>query len=241
MVMLMSPMRLTRQQVREVDRLTIEVYGIPGVVLMENAGINASAAVLDVIVDDLGLHPTEATVSIICGGGNNGGDGYVMARQLHVWGVAVTVFAVRPLAELRGDAGINAAICDRMKLKILDVSESEGIDHAKTLWAESDVMVDALLGTRFHGQVRAKEASVIEAMNGCERPIVVAVDVPSGLDCDTGEPSNATVRADVTITFVAAKVGFDRETALPWVGKVLEADIGIPLSLAERVVAESSK
>ena len=234
-------MRLTRQQVREVDRRAIEDYGIPGIVLMENAGINASAAVLDVIIDELGLHPMEGTVSIVCGGGNNGGDGYVMARHLHIWGVAVEVFAIKPIEKLTGDASINAMICRQLGLPIHDVSGREGLETAMRHWQSGDVIVDALLGTGFEGRVRDWEATVIESINTCERPVVVAVDVPSGLDCDTGRPSNATVRAAITVTFVATKVGFDHESATQWTGVVREADIGIPFSLAESVIAETTE
>jgi len=235
----MQPLRLTRKQVREVDRLAVEQYGVPGIVLMENAGINAAAAILDLVMDDLEVHPTEAAVGVVCGGGNNGGDGYVIARHLHIWGVNVKVWSTRPLDKLKGDAVANAQACSKLGIEIAVVMELADVSVAAKAWAERDVLVDALLGTGFRGEVRDFEASVIEAVNGCERARVVAVDVPSGLDCDSGKPANATVRAAMTVTFVAAKLGFDAEEAAEWTGHVIEADIGIPLWIAERVARQA--
>lgn len=211
-------MRLTRDQVREVDRLAIEELGIPGIVLMENAARNAAAEALTMM-------PAGGRATILCGGGNNGGDGYAMARLLHNAGRQVTIFAARDPASLTGDAAINAAIARQMGLIFTDTPDLH----------DADILIDALLGTGFGGEVRQPLAGLIEAINAAGRP-VLAVDVPSGLDCDTGKPAAATVRADVTVTFVAEKVGFAAPTAGPYLGRVVVADIGAPASLIDRVL-----
>lgn len=210
--------------------MAIEDLGIPGIVLMENASRNATALTLDYLRDPLDKEPKACRVAVCCGGGNNGGDGYAMARLLHNAGVAVQIHASKPLGQLTGDAAINAAICHAMALPITD-----RFDHL----ADADLIVDALLGTGFSGQVREPLAKAIRAINAAGRPIV-ALDVPSGLDCDSGEAADPTVRAAMTVTFVAEKVGFAAESAALHLGKVVVADIGAPASLIERVRREVS-
>jgi len=135
---------------------------------------------------------------------------------LHNAGCDVTVVAAKPMGDLAGDAAINGAIVVRMGLPIVDCLP-EG----------ADLIVDALLGTGFHGRVREPIAGYIRAING-SGACVLAVDVPSGLDCDTGLPADPTVRADVTVTFVAEKTGFVAAEAGNWLGRVVVADIGAP-------------
>ncbi len=227
---------LTRDQVREVDRLAIQELGIPGMVLMENAASNAATAVLDTLHNRHSVDPTAARVAILCGGGNNGGDGYAIARHLHNHGVAVTVLAMADPAKLTGDAAVNHTICKNMKLPIHPATTLDQFDTHTDMLVNAHIIVDALLGTGFIGQVREPMAEMINYCNALFGPAVVAVDVPSGLDCDTGQPSNATMRADVTVTFVANKRGFTLDTAQPWVGRVVVADIGAPPELIERVL-----
>ena len=230
---------LTREQVREVDRIAIHELGIPGVVLMENAGRNAAGVVLGVLHDKCGVDPGVGCVAVLCGGGNNGGDGYVIARHLHNQGVAVTVFSVTDPARLTGDAAVNNHICDKMGMKVRPIGSDPGqqLDEAASSWADAHVIVDALLGTGFTGMVRSNLAAVIERCNAVQSPKIVAVDLPSGLDCDTGVPSNATVRADMTVTFVAQKSGFRAASAQPYMGQVVVADIGTPPTLIDRVLS----
>jgi NAD(P)H-hydrate epimerase len=230
---------LTRKQVREVDRLAIEQLGIPGIVLMENAGINTTSVILDLLADELDIQPSDAHVVILCGSGNNAGDGYVIARHLHNWGADVTIFAVTDPDQLNGDAAINHLICSRMGLPILPVLTPDELHAHGPAWNSAHILVDALLGTGFSGQVRPHLADVIQYCSQLTGPTIVAVDVPSGLDCDTGKPSNATLRADVTVTFVAPKVGYDSLQAQPYLGDVLVVDIGTPPELIERVLAAS--
>lgn len=227
---------LTREQVREVDRLAIEQLGIPGIVLMENAGRHVTHAVLDLLEDELHLLPNDARVAILCGGGNNGGDGYVVARHLYNAGVAVTVYTVKDPATLTGDAATNYQIIFNIGQSLPLLDTHEFIQNANAS-APHHVIVDALLGTGFHGEVREELAAVIEACNaaGVSGTRIVAVDIPSGLDCNTGQPSQATVRADLTVTLVAMKTGLVNESAQPHVGQVLVVDIGAPPELLMHV------
>ena len=232
-----TPLPLTRAQSREVDRRAIHELMMPGIVLMENAGINAS----DVVVGMLEAHGGNA-VAIICGGGNNGGDGYVIARHLFNAGRRVVVFSAVDPAKITGDAATNHTICQRMGVPVLRVDDAQSLGEHAAKFASADVLVDALLGTGYAASVplRPHAAAVIVAINAVGRqtppaPLVLAVDVPSGLDCDTGEPTNSTVRADATVTFVARKRGFSAETAKIYLGEVFVAGIGTPPGLAASV------
>lgn len=231
---------LTRQQVRAVDRLAIEELGIPGVVLMENAGRSAAEAILNLLRQRKTSAP-RAKVGILCGGGNNGGDGYVIARHLHNHGHAVTIFAAVAPENLKGDAAIHAAIVRNMALTIHVIRDEIQAIALATEWPAMDLLVDALLGTGFTGDsVRPPLAPMIRQANAArERGVaVVAVDLPSGLDADTGQAAAPTLRADLTVTFVAPKIGFAH--AAEWLGQVNVADIGIPPELIPRVAGEST-
>jgi NAD(P)H-hydrate epimerase len=219
---------LTRDQIRRADSIAIEQFGIPGIVLMENAGRNAATVIRERL-----LPRKRGRVAIVCGGGNNGGDGFVIARHLANARVAVRLFLATEPSKLAGDAKTNYAIAAAMKLPISPVCDAKTIQSAARQWHKCDVIVDALLGTGFAGAVREPMASVIGAINdargfGEAKPNVVAIDLPSGLDADTGKPSNATVRADLTITMLARKVGFAAKGARQWTGSVVVADIGAP-------------
>jgi hydroxyethylthiazole kinase-like uncharacterized protein yjeF len=227
---------LTRKQVRQVDRLAIEQLGMPGILLMENAGINATVAILSLIDNTCRLPHNQAQATVLCGGGNNGGDGYVIARHLHNWGVPVNIFTACDPDTLTGDAQTNYLICRNMGLPITPITGADELASCAPGWQEADVLIDALLGTGFTGQVRPHLAAVIETVNSLDGPRIVAVDIPSGLDCDSGQLTNATIRADLTISFVAAKIGFAQEQAAAYLGQVKIADIGVPHRLIEQVL-----
>ena len=223
---------LSRDQVRRIDQVAIERYGIPGVVLMENAGRNASAVILEDLRERL-ITPEKARVAILCGGGNNGGDGYVIARHLHNNGCAVTLYTAVDPAKLTGDAAINHAIAAKMNLPLRRMTTQAEFTASANELEHADVLVDALLGTGFRGEVRPELAAIIAHCNTLHASghRVVAIDVPSGLDCDSGAPSNATIVADATVTFVAQKRGFLAKPAQEFLGKVVVADIGAPKEL----------
>lgn len=223
---------LTRARARRVDQIAMDIYGIPGMVLMENAARNAS----ELIYERFNNEVKDATPSILiaCGGGNNGGDGYAIARHLHNRGVRVVILAVVPAEKLDGDAAINCEIARRMQLPLLAWPSTEAdalLDSAPAM------VVDALLGTGFSGDVRAPMDRLIARLNDLDA-LRIAIDVPSGLDCDTGAPSNATIRADLTITFVARKIGFAQTRALGYLGNVEVVDIGAPPEIVNRVLRE---
>jgi NAD(P)H-hydrate epimerase len=221
-----EPLPMARQAVREVDRLAIKRYGIPGVILMENAGRGAAQAILGLLDD-----PGRSRVAIVCGAGNNGGDGFVIARHLHNAYVEVEIYLAVDPARLAGDAKVNYEIVRRMNLPIRPLGTLEQLTEAAEVLSNSDVVVDALLGTGFSGEVRPPLDAIIRRINRLQGPKVVAVDLPSGLDCDTGHPSDATIRADLTVTFVAPKAGFTQPAAVPYVGRVVVVDIGVPREL----------
>jgi len=224
-----DPLPMSRQAIREVDRIAILEFGIPGIVLMENAGRGAAQVVLEMLKE-----PADSVVAIVCGAGNNGGDGFVIARHLHNAGVKVAVYLAVDPAKLGGDAKINCDIAHRMKLPIHPLLTPAQIEEGGAAMGRADVIVDAILGTGFSGQVRPPFDEIIRRVNALKGPKVVAVDLPSGLDCDTGQPSNATIRADVTVTFVAPKVGFGTPEAAEYVGRVVVVDIGDPRELVGR-------
>ncbi len=220
---------MTRDQIREVDRAAIEDIGIPGVVLMENAARGTTEAILDLLDD-----PAASRVAVVCGAGNNGGDGFAIARHLHNARVDVTVFLTVPADKLKGDAETNYGIVERMGIAIHGVQDQADLEPHADAIGQADVVVDAMLGTGFSGEVRSPMDEIIRRLNDLSGPKIVAVDVPSGLDCDAGEPTNATVRADLTVTFVAPKSGFEQSAAKPYLGRVTVVDIGAPRELIDK-------
>jgi len=224
---------LTVVQMRRLDTIAIEELGIPGVVLMENAG----RAVADEAEELLG---EDGSVLVLAGGGNNGGDGYVAARHLENRGFDVTVGLLVPRAAISGDAATNLRILERMGIEVRDVGEPERLRSAVSGLAAGDVLVDAMLGTGLSGSLREPFATAIAMVNehcAAAGVGVVAVDVPSGLDADTGRPlGEAAVRARRTVTFQFAKAGLVTDEGRRYVGELVVADISIPVGLIERVV-----
>ncbi|NBB84416.1 MAG: NAD(P)H-hydrate epimerase [Alphaproteobacteria bacterium] len=217
----------SREAVRQVDAAAVERYRIPGIVLMENA----ARQVADVAVPML-REPASARALVLCGGGNNGGDGLAAARHLHNRGVDVTVVLLKDRRRYTGDARTNLEICQAMSLRLSDAA-GEPLEALKNL-DPHDVIIDALLGTGLSTDVHARLARVIRWVNGQPSP-VLAVDIPSGLDCDTGKPLGAAVRATRTITFVGIKKGFAQPGARDYTGQVTVADIGAPIELVDEL------
>jgi NAD(P)H-hydrate epimerase len=234
-----ATLTLSRDQVREVDRRAIEQLGIPGVVLMENAAINAAALIRDSLLRQTRRRACDLTVAIVCGGGNNGGDGYAVARHLHNRGFNVRLYPAKAIEALKGDAATNAHICQQMNLSITALDEAGALDTAAAAWQQADVLVDALLGTGFTGEVREPIGSIIQRINALDNKRIVAIDAPSGLDCETGDAASSTIMASETITFVANKRGFNEPAAKRYTGQVHVADIGVPPGLIQSVAGQA--
>lgn len=223
------PRPLTRAEVRRVDEVAIETLGVPGVVLMENAGLGLTA-VVEAELARLGA-PADAGVGIVCGRGNNGGDGFVLARHMALRGRRPRLAYCGDLASAprAGDAGVNLAIVERSGLPLEAAATGDALSTLLTRWQAAGVVlvVDALFGTGLTGQLREPGLGAVRALAACPLP-VVAVDIPSGLDADSGRPLGAAVRAVATATFVARKVGFDAPGAADHTGQVTVVPIGCP-------------
>jgi NAD(P)H-hydrate epimerase len=183
---------------------------------------NAARGAADVALDMLGT--TDAGVAIVCGSGNNGGDGFAVARHLHNRGVSVSI--VDAFDTLQGDALIMSNIVRAMGIERVALEDAEDVINPHAM----DFVIDALFGTGLSRPVEGNKASLIELMNERQLPIL-AIDVPSGLDCDTGVPLGPCVRATRTVTFVAEKIGFANPAARQFTGQVSVADIGCPREL----------
>ncbi|RMF94594.1 MAG: NAD(P)H-hydrate epimerase [Planctomycetota bacterium] len=225
------PLYLSREQSRRVDRLAIEEYGIPGIVLMENAG-RSVAQFLDSRFD-------RGETVICCGRGNNAGDGFVIARHLQILGHSVRVVLCADPEALQGDAGVNYRIAVKSDIPILVLGRDVDTTRLQQVFQHADCLVDALLGTGARGAPRPPLDAVISAMNAAAGSRV-AVDLPSGLDCDTGTAPGVCFRAHFTCTFVARKQGFASIEAQPYLGEVHVMSIGVPPCLVERVAREQA-
>lgn len=216
---------LSREQVREVDRRAIEDCGMCGLVLMENAGRGC--------VDVLCSLGVRGPVVICCGRGNNAGDGFVIARHLDLRGHTVRVLLFGDPSELRGDAAANFSLLKECGIPVRVVLAAEDGCGWETELAGADWIVDALLGTGSKRAPRPPLDRVIRCLNQ-QLARRLAVDLPSGLDCDTGQAASDTFRADHTCTFVAAKLGFASPAAQAYLGQVHVLDIGAPRKLVEQ-------
>ena len=219
---------LTRAQSRQVDRLAVEKLGISGLVLMENAG----RGVADVLCS-AGIH---GPVVICCGKGNNAGDGFVIARHLHLRGFQLRVLLWAEPDELTGDAAVNYGILEKIDVPIERFAAAHDPARLAEQLASAAWIVDALLGTGIRGEPRPPFDAVIEQLNAAGAPIL-AVDLPSGLDCDTGKPAACTIHATITCTFFAAKSGFSAPGAKAYTGEVRVLDIGVPPGLIDDVLS----
>jgi NAD(P)H-hydrate epimerase len=213
---------LSTIQARELDRRAIEEFGIPGIVLMENAGRGMAELLVR-----LGIN---GRVVICCGKGNNGGDGFVIARWLDAWKFATHVMLFCKPEELSWDAATNCQIVQKCDIPMSVPPKSLDEATLRDELAGADWIVDALFGSGLRGPVRPPYDRVIDLINGSSVRIL-SVDIPSGLDSDTGQPLGPTVRASCTATIVAAKKGFELAGSQAWTGEIHIIDIGLPRGL----------
>lgn len=213
----MTPTYLTALQMREADRRCIEDIGIPGAVLMHNAG----TAVFHEIEQE--------AIAVICGKGNNGGDGFVVARLALQAGLQVRVVLVADPEDITGDAKTYLNAYQRLGGEVVVVNSSEVSRATLEDLADEGLLIDALLGTGIKGEVRGLVREVIEYW---PKVHTIAVDLPSGMNADTGEACGACVKAETTVTFQYPKVGFKNPAAHTYLGRLVVADIGIPACCA---------
>lgn len=223
-------MRLVKaSEMQEMDRLTIEEVGLPGVVLMENAARGATRVFVE------HFEPSRnSRILFLCGRGNNGGDGYVMARYLHQMGFGVSVIVLSQCQKITGDAGANLKIIQQMGLDLKEAAGPQQWTAYRDCFERADFIVDGILGTGLKSGVRGFYQQVIEAVNASGKP-VMAIDIPSGLHADTGAVMGVAVRADVTPTFGFPKLGQLLFPGAGLVGRLVRIDIGIPRAATDRV------
>ncbi len=208
---------------RDFDAWAINKAGVPGVVLMENAGRGCG----EIVIGELKkLGGTKAC--IFCGTGNNGGDGFVIARHLKNAGFEAKIVLCGQSSKIKGDAQINYKIACKMGILIeeLDVACGDIERNIESSAENCDLLVDAIFGTGFSGKLRSGFDRVVNAINSLNKRIV-AVDIPSGLDCDTPVAAGTAIKAAITVTFAAAKKGFTNTASLEYTGEVYIASVGI--------------
>ena len=218
---------LSAEQMREADRRTIEDLGIPSLVLMENAGRQVVAA-MEAFFQDL----AERQIAIICGKGNNGGDGFVVARTLHQRGIEVSVFVVGRVADIKGDARLNIEILGRLGVTVVEITDEGQWELHFSEISDHDLIVDALFGTGLKSALSGMYETVIADINGSGIP-VVSIDVPSGMSADTHDLIGDCIDATVTVTLGAPKLPLILPPAEEKSGEVVIADIGIPAGIID--------
>jgi len=218
---------LTAAQMREADRRTSEDIGIPSLVLMENAGRQVVAALEAIHTDIL-----ERQVAILCGRGNNGGDGFVVARTLLQRGVDVFVFLIGQVSDVRGDARVNLDILGRLGVTVIEVADGQAWELHLSQVRDCTLIVDAIFGTGLNAPVTGLIESVIADVNASGIP-VVSIDLPSGLSADTSDVPGESIEAGATVTLGAPKLPLVLPPAENRAGDIVIADIGIPIDIID--------
>ncbi len=229
---------VTPNQMREIDRRSIEDLGIPGQDLMERAGEAVAAAVESLLPPDR----PEPFVLLLAGKGNNGGDGLVAARLLAEKGIRTLTFLLAEALALKGDAALNLDRLAREKSPLEELVGEKGLDFFRENIPKADLIVDGIFGTGFKGLARGMAAEVIKLVNQMTRvnPMiqVIAIDIPSGLDGETGKIEGEAIRADWTVTMGLPKTGMIRGEGLNYCGRVVVADIGFPSAVIDEISAD---
>ena len=213
---------LDAAQMRAADRLTIEEIGVPSIVLMENAGRQVVAAI-EASCADLAL----SRVAVLCGRGNNGGDGFVVARAMAQRGLEVVVFLAGRVADVHGDARTNLDIVRRLGVTVEEVPDAAAWERHGPEVAVCDLVVDALVGTGLTAPLAGLLEAIVTDINGTGLP-VVSIDLPSGVSADTPQVLGACIRARVTVTLAAPKIPLVLAPAADRAGELVVAEIGIP-------------
>ena len=221
---------MSREEARAFDAWAIGKIGIPGAVLMENAGRSCGEFIIDKF-RSIG----DSCVCVFCGKGNNGGDGYVIARHLLNEGFTVKVALLADIGDIKGDARINLDVLLKLGITPYEMALQIGqiAEKVKDFISDAPLIVDCIFGTGLAGQLSSEYIELIESINadGIE---ILAVDIPSGLDCDSGKPLGAAIKADNTITFGAVKKGFANDQAKRYTGQIYVAGIGVSPSMMNK-------
>lgn len=220
---------LNKKEIRRMDQWAIEEYGIPGMVLMENAGSALAEEAAVMLREKQGQR-----IVVVTGGGNNGGDGFVAARHLHNMGYGVRIFMLTPGEKLKGDARANWEIIAKMGIKTQLLSDERRLSVLKVVLLQADLLIDCLFGTGLEENIRGLALPLIQLINESKCP-VLACDIPSGLCADKGLPLAAAVRAEATLTFGYGKIGLYLPGAQGYTGRVKVADISLPKEMEERL------
>lgn len=219
---------VTPEQMKKIDECAINEYGIPGILLMENAAAAVAAeaqAMLDGCAGRL--------VTIVAGRGNNGGDAVAAARLLHSKGAVIRVYLMGEKTGLSGDALLNMEILERIGFEITELNEETDLDDFAFDLSDSDLILDGLFGTGLGRDITGFAAEIINQINYSCRP-VLAIDIPSGVDGKDGSIRGVCVKADATVTFGLPKQGLLLHPGCQYVGRLVTADIGIPHCVIER-------
>ncbi len=220
---------VTASEMQEMDRRTIESFGIPGRILMENAGRGATQVLFDKFA---GL--ANKKVGVIAGRGNNGGDGFVIARYLAQKGTRVTVYLLSKCSLIKGDAAANLKLLAPLSIPVIEMPDRKAFSKHRSSIIHQEIWVDAILGTGLKSDVKGYFREVIEFLNSLNKP-VFAVDIPSGLNSDTGQACGVCIRANTTATFAFAKIGQILFPGAKYTGDLEIVEIGIPPHIAEEV------
>ncbi|RJQ65384.1 MAG: NAD(P)H-hydrate dehydratase [Desulfobacteraceae bacterium] len=224
---------VTAEEMREMDRKTIVSFGLSGRLLMEAAGRGAFECLLKEFPYLL-KGGAACRVGVAAGRGNNGGDGFVIARHLARTGVRVTVYLLAARSEAAGDAAENLHLLEPLKIPVVEIKHAEEFDAAKSDMQQNDLWIDAILGIGLKSDVKGYFKEVIRFLNSLEKP-VFAVDIPSGLNSDTGQPCGICIRAKATATFAFPKIGHFLYPGAEYTGKLHIVDIGIPSHIVEEI------
>jgi len=220
---------VTAGEMQAMDRRTIETGGIPGIELMENAGRGAARFLLDYFPEAIQNH-----IGIIAGKGNNGGDGFVIARYLSQKDIQVRVYLLAQSSAVKGDAAENLKLLKPLGIPVIELPDKKSFSNRKNDMQHVDLWVDSILGTGLKSDVRGYYRDVITFINSLKKP-VFAVDIPSGLNSDTGQPCGACIQAQATATFGFAKTGHVLQPGAAYSGRLKIVDIGIPDHIAAEI------
>lgn len=230
---------LTAEQMRELDRRTIEEYGTPGAVLMDRAG-SCVADIVQRITDSSGL--TDPVIQLLAGRGNNGGDAFAAARHLYERGEQVGVCLAGSEDQIRGDARTHLEHMQSAGIALLELATLDDWKAAKESMPPGDIIVDGLLGIGVQGPARGPVAGAISYIRSyADSSLVVAIDVPSGMDADSGRVEGEAVQADVTVTMGLPKSGLIESAAQEYVGDLEVADIGFPDEYVDQIPADPER